>query len=377
MSTEESGSSAVSGDNELLAALSRREFTMASIAMLAAASGPAFAGIGSGMPLASVTPVKGRMPAITVTAEQAQRLFPIDKEPRITTMDRPLIIQSSCPGWQIGGTRYPAVPRTIEQQAQEIADSVKAGAVAIHVHPRDPQTGLAQINGALLKEVLDAVFDKVGDCVTLSHTWYPRNGVLDYIVETEELLQWGEGNKYCQGSVVLPFTGAEEHDAVEQGLQWLEAHDVKPLFEFYDTSAQSRFREFMERGIVKRPYNIHINLGKHDATAIHQDPGSYLNAIANLDIVRRTFPDSFYGWRTGGRNWLPIMAFGMMMGVDLVQVGIEDAYWRWPHRDDLIAKNSDSVKWAVELANLFGRRVVTDPDEARKIMGIKLTSKMT
>jgi uncharacterized protein (DUF849 family) len=63
------------------------------------------------------------------------------------------------------------------------------------------------------------------------------------------------------------------------------------------------------------------------------------------------------------------------MGVDVVQVGIEDAFWRWPHRDEIIKKNSDSVKWAVDIANILGRRVVTDPNEARRIMDMKLTSK--
>ncbi len=321
--------------------------------------------------------VKGTLPPVTVSAEQAESMFPVDRHPKIPTMDKPLIVLCSCPGWQVGGKRYPAVPFTIEAQAQELADSIKAGAVAIHVHPRNPKTGLAMISGALLKTVLDATFDKVGDCVTFSHTWYPKgNGVLDYVTETKDLLEWGQGNKYCQGSVVLPFQAAGRAE-VDKGLRFLEANGVKPLIEFYDTSAQVHFKELIDEGAVKqKPLHFVVNLGKHDATAIHQDPGSYLNAIANLDIVKRTFPDSIYGWRTGGRNWLPIAIMGMMMGVDSVQCGIEDAYWRWPHRDELIPKASERVKWIVEIANILGRRVVTDPNEARKLSGIKLTSKM-
>ncbi|MCC6202329.1 MAG: 3-keto-5-aminohexanoate cleavage protein [Gammaproteobacteria bacterium] len=316
------------------------------------------------------------MPPITVSEEQANQMFPVHNEPKIMTMARPLIVQCSSPGWQMGGKRYPAVPFSIEGQAKDLADAIKAGAVAIHVHPRNPDNGLAMINSALLKRVLDATFEKVGDCVTLSHTWYPRQGGIDYIVDTEELLQWGDGNKYCQGSVVLPFDNAARAN-VDKGVRFLDAHNVKPLFEFYDTSAQVHFKQLIDSiGNLSKPLNLDINLGKHDSTAIHQDPGSYLNAIANLDIVQKTFPGQFYGWRTGGRNWLPIMTMGIMMGVDLVQVGLEDAYWRWPHRDELIESSAESVKWAVDIANVMGRRVVTDPNEARKIMGIKLTSKM-
>ena len=329
--------------------------------------------------------MRGKMEPIIMTKERVTKMFPVDKEPKIMTLNKPLIIQVSCPGWQIGGARFPAVPCTIEEQAKELADSIKAGAVVIHVHPRNPKTCLTEINTALLKEVLDATFDKVGDCVTFSHTWYPHaNGDVDYITDTEELLEWGQGNKYCQGTVILPVGHAAEaekstfsHKTTGEGLKWLEAHDVKPLYQLYDTSAQLHFKDYMDRGVSTwKPYNLHVNLGKHDSTAIHQDPESFLNAIANLEIVKKTFPNAIYGWRSGGRNWLPLLMMGIMLGVDLVQVGIEDAYWRWPHRDEIIEKNSECVKWAVEIANILGRRVVTDPNEARAICGVKLTSKL-
>src|SRR3972149_3165170 len=108
--------------------------------------------------------------------------FPIEKEPKIATLDTPLIIESACPGWQEGGARFPAVPRTIKEQAREIAASVKAGAIAVHIHPRDPQTGKMVMSTKLLKEIMDRVFDAVGDCVTLPHSWWPvAGGEIDYI----------------------------------------------------------------------------------------------------------------------------------------------------------------------------------------------------
>ena len=67
---------------------------------------------------------------------------------------------------------------------------------------------------------------------------------------------------------------------------------------------------------------------------------------------------------------------GIMLGADLLRVGIEDCYWLYPHKDEIIKKNSDVVKMTVDIANLLGRRVVTDVVEARKILGIELTSKI-
>ena len=78
----------------------------------------------------------------------------------------------------------------------------------------------------------------------------------------------------------------------------------------------------------------------------------------------------------GGRNWLPILNMGIIRGADIVRVGIEDCYWMYPHKDEVIKKNSDPVKVTVEMAQLLGRRVVTDPKEARKLLGLELTSKL-
>ena len=83
---------------------------------------------------------------------------PIELEEKINVLDKPLIMECACPGWQPrqwgpprayptekplgykeGGIRYPAVPCSIEDQAQAVIEAVKAGTAAVHIHPRDPK----------------------------------------------------------------------------------------------------------------------------------------------------------------------------------------------------------------------------------------------
>ncbi|OFW62886.1 MAG: hypothetical protein A2Z35_04040 [Actinobacteria bacterium RBG_19FT_COMBO_36_27] len=319
-----------------------------------------------------------------ISAERALKHFPIEKEEIISTMDKPVIIESACPGWQVGGKRFPAVPCSIEDQVKEIVDSIKAGAVAIHVHPRDPRDCAAKIDSYLLKKVLDPVFDEVGDCVTLPHTWKAAEEA-DYITDTKELLELGQGNKYCQGSVILPAnytssTGAfHSEKSIIEGIQWYEAHDVKPIYLLYDTYTIFNLQQkIFSNGISKkRPYVFNVNLGKHHSHAIHKDPWSYLNCIANFNMVKETIKEEcVIGVSAGGRNWLPITVLGLLMGAQLFRVGIEDCYWIYPHKNEVIKKNSDMIKLTADIARLLGRRVVTDPKEAREILGIKLTSKL-
>ena len=82
----------------------------------------------------------------TMADATATDMFPVEMEPRIPTMDKPLIIESACPGFQIGGARFPAVPVSLKAQIKEQAESLKAGAIIAHVHARDPKTGKAQMN---------------------------------------------------------------------------------------------------------------------------------------------------------------------------------------------------------------------------------------
>ena len=319
-----------------------------------------------------------------ISAERALAHFPIESEELILTMDKPLIIESACPGWQVGGKRFPAVPCSIEEQSQEIIDSIKEGAVAIHVHPRDPRDGAAKIDSHLLKKVLDPVFEEVGDCVTLPHTWKPAEEA-DYITDTKELLELGQGNKYCQGSVILPAnytssTGAfHSQRCINEGIKWLEANDVKPIYMLYDTYTIFNLKQHIfDKGLSKdKPYVFNLNLGKHHSHAIHKDPWSYLNLITNFNMVKATIKEEcVIGVYPGGRNWLPILVLGLLMGAQLFRVGIEDCYWIYPHKNEIIKKNSDMIKLVVDIAKLLGRRVVTDPKEAREILGIKLTSKL-
>ena len=324
--------------------------------------------------------IMARKVASEMSFERVAKHFPVEKEEKILTMDKPVIIESACPGWQIGGERFPAIPCTIEEQVKEIVDSVKAGAVCIHVHPRDPKTCVAQVDDYLLKQVLDPIFDQV-DCVTLNHTWLPKEEV-DYISLTDKLLKLGKGNKYCQGVVVLPIgytslTGAfHSRESVTEGVKWLEAHDVKPRYELYDThTIFSVKNNLIDTNISTwKPYIMPAHLGKHSSHAIHKDPWSYLNVITTVNIIKETVPDSILGVNAGGRNWLPILVLGLLMGAQFFRVGIEDQYWLYPHKDQIIKKNSDVVKLTVDIAQLLGRRVVTDANEAREILGMKLTS---
>ena len=309
--------------------------------------------------------------------------FPIEREPRIPTLDKPLIIESAFPGW-LPPRVNPHIPIDARGITREIIESVRAGAGAIHVHPRDPKDGRLVMDPVKLKELIDPVFDECGEVFTWNHTWIgePMEPI-DYKPHTLETLRLGNGNKYCMGSVVLitgnpgdrelPLYGDER--ALKEGVPFLEEHGVKPLFQIYDTHGiEYLARELIEPGIAKwRPFMCCLHMGKHHASYVGQDPWGHLQLITSIGALKAAIPDSVVGLRIGGRNWLPITVAGISMGVDMVGVGQEDCLWMYPHKDEIITKNSRVVAKIAAITRELGREIAT-PKQVKSILGFEQSS---
>ena len=91
------------------------------------------------------------------------------KEPKIPTMGKKLIVEASTPGhypgllWEHFGIKN-MPPCSIEEQASAIIECVKAGAAAIHTHPRDPSAPYcceAPVSKSMSPELMAKILDKV------------------------------------------------------------------------------------------------------------------------------------------------------------------------------------------------------------------------
>jgi len=321
------------------------------------------------------------------------------KEPKIPTMDRKLIIEAATPGhyprllWeQVGIENMP--PWSVDEMALSIIECVKAGAAGIHSHPRDssgPYCYECNIGKDMAPELTAEVFDKVYeevDFVPLNHAWHPKNwedlAEADFITPTRELLDIGKGNKYIQGNVIITwinpvsrrgllstwFTG----NSLREGIAYLEENDVKPLISLHVHNTIWFKNNVLDAGVMKTRPHINIQEGKHGESRSFADPMSHLSLINDIGMVRQIIPDCTIGLHAGGRNWLPMTALGIMLGVDLVRVGIEDQFWSCPHKDEFLKNPVEAVEKVVQIAKVLGRDIAT-PAEARDILNIKVTSK--
>ena len=71
---------------------------------------------------------------------------------------------------------------------------------------------------------------------------------------------------------------------------------------------------------------------------------------------------------------MPFSTLAIMLGFDMVRVGMEDTVYLYPHRGEKIETSAQAVRKVIAVANELGREIAT-PAEARAIMGVNVGSR--
>jgi 3-keto-5-aminohexanoate cleavage enzyme len=167
---------------------------------------------------------------------------------------------------------------------------------------------------------------------------------------------------------------------IKQVLPIQKEHGVRGELVIHQNSEiEACNRVFIKPGLMPNP-NLWILL---PAAAPRQSPAAntiyeyYPNqrimahrfALTIRDI-KEVDPGAFITVCCAGRASTYLVALAMIMGVH-VRMGMEDTVWKYPHSDELITNNADTVKWAFELARLLGREPMTPNEYRETVLGRK------
>jgi 3-keto-5-aminohexanoate cleavage enzyme len=87
-----------------------------------------------------------------------------------------------------------------------------------------------------------------------------------------------------------------------------------------------------------------------------------------VDRIREIDPTSFIMVNASGRAGHYLATQAMLMGLH-VRTGTEDMAFRFPHKNDLIESNLETIERVRQTAAALGRRLAT-PNEYRKLIGL-------
>lgn len=332
--------------------------------------------------------------------EEMERILsahPVEFEERIDTLDRPLVLENAYPGWQArlwgpkelyphppigyreGSIRFPPVPTCEDEQVRTHVEAIRSGSACIHLHPR---AGNPEASPLTDPKACARIFDRIfmeTDAITLQHTWtMKKDNLIDYVAEGEKLLELAGGNRYVQGAVVLwPPTDAYPPNytaEVQRGVNFMLANKIKPIHKLRSAYAVRKMkRTLIDTGIEPPPYILVHDMGHPFGWPMDQNPWTSIDVIASLMQTKQRIPESVIGVYSGGRNWLPVTYAAIMAGVDIVRVGIEDIYWMYPHRDEVVRSNTHAVQKVTSFAKLIGREIASVA-KAREVLDICRTS---
>jgi len=270
-------------------------------------------------------------------------------------MDK-LIISVGLTGSRITRAQTPYIPITPEEIVRSGIEAWKAGASILHIHIRDPKTGLGTQDPAIFKEVVDQIRSETDAILCLTTSGIPGRNLetqerLVPLSLNPELVSFDAGSINMGEHVFLnlqEFLEALARETLAKG--------IKPELEIFEVGMVNTCVRYLGRGLLKPPLHFQFVLGT--PAGMPATPKSLLHLS---EIIPQGSTWSVIGI---GSGQLPMAMMGMIMGGH-VRVGLEDNIYY--SKGFLATSNAELVERVVRIAREFGREVA-NPKETRKIL---------
>lgn len=279
----------------------------------------------------------------------------------------------------------PYLPVTPEEIIRQSVDACRAGAAAVHIHARDPQTGEPSSDLDLMRQIVSGIKEQCDVIVCITTGASQMMSVeerLSVVPELKpELASCNAGSmnfvlaglvpqlspdgpawerKYLGGTYDNVFSNT--YLGLETYMKTMEENGTIPEFEVYDAGMINNIAYFRQKGILTCPIYIQFVLGIQGGLPATVDNLAFLRSTAERQLGE-------FNWSVAaaGRHQFSMAAAALAMGGN-VRVGLEDNLYILPHQ--LAESNAQQVLAAASIAKTLGREIAT-PDEARQILGLK------
>lgn len=275
-----------------------------------------------------------------------------------------------------GGTpkeKQPNLPLTPGEIAEAAVESCHEGATIVHIHVRDPKTGLTSHDPDLYRETMERIREKVDMVINLTTSTGARIDLLDErkIFEKGRILNTAA--ERCEPLVLKPemcsfdLGSMNFDDSIfttpiplgEEMAKMMMDAGVKPEVEIFDAGHLDIAKHFIDKGLLKKPVHFQFCMGIL---------GGIAASPKNLLYLVESLPEGSTWSVLGiGAAEFPMIAQAMLMGGH-VRVGFEDNIYL--EKGVLATSNAQLVKKAVQMAHIMGLEIAT-VDETREILGLR------
>ncbi|MGU7772588.1 3-keto-5-aminohexanoate cleavage protein [Burkholderia sp. MR1-5-21] len=271
--------------------------------------------------------------------------------------------------------QHPRLPVTPEQIADASLEAAQAGAAAVHIHVRDPQTGRPSMDVRLYREVIERIravdraliinlttgpggrfipSDDDPKVAAPGTTLLPPEKRVEHILELKPDICSLDLNTMNSGAEVVINTPKN----VERMANVIREAGVKPELEIFDSGDIHLARDLIASGVLDGPglwtlvTGVKYGFAASPETLLYArgllPPGAIWSAFG---IGRYEFPMVAQAWLAGGH----------------VRVGFEDNLYL--EKGVLADSNAALVARAKDIVTMLGGEVATSR-EARDMLGL-------
>ncbi|MGB8693371.1 MAG: 3-keto-5-aminohexanoate cleavage protein [Steroidobacteraceae bacterium] len=278
-------------------------------------------------------------------------------------------------------TRSPHCPVTPEQIAASAVAAARAGAAIVHIHVRDPESGVFSMATRHYREVVKCIREsKVDVIVNLTcgmggYIVIGENGLADtpaegsdFVTQEERMrhvIELCEEGKYRPDIATLDCGSLNFGDGnrayistpnyLRQGAKIARDLGVKPELEIFDTGNLSFVKQMVKEGLLDAPTLVQLCTGI--PYGVPADVGHLLAMVNALpaDCVFSTFAIS--------RMQMPWVAQSILLGGN-VRVGLEDNLYL---SKGVYASNEQLVLKARGIIEAMGSRLLTAAETRERL----------
>lgn len=256
----------------------------------------------------------------------------------------------------------PHVPIQPDEIISQVLEAADLGANMVHIHARDPETGLPTYKKDIYAEIISGIRKTNKDvvvCVSTSGRTYS-----EFEKRSECLCLTGDA-KPDFGSLTLSSLNFNKQasinapDMIKALAKKMLNNQIRPEFEVFDLGMVNYAHYLIRKGLAKPPYYFNLILG--NIACAQAD-------MLSLGLMTKELPENSI-WSVGGvgDSQLSMNTMSIISGGG-VRAGLEDNIF-YDKKRTRLATNRDVVKRVIDIAKVLGYTPYTHK-EARKLLGV-------
>ena len=294
-------------------------------------------------------------------------------------MNRKVILTCACVGQAPLNKKHPDFPITPQQIADAALEAEEAGASAVHLHVRDPETGEGSCDADIFLEMATRVRDNGVKAIMnitcgLGALFIPDPEDESRATPESDMLSAEERVKHiemCRPEIAsldvvtqtqtsgdMEYVYMNTPYTLRKMATYFREFGVKPEIEVFAPGDVLLANDMLAEGYFDEPPFYQIVTGTPWGLPATLDTVAYMRNLVPKNAIWSAFGIA--------RQQMPIVAASVLLGGN-VRVGLEDNLYL---KRGVFATNGQLVARARAVIEYLGYKVAT-PDEARAMLGLK------